>query len=80
MTSNGTMAFSLPRIHSSKKHRSKVDIEVVAAFDIDKRKVGMEVNEAIFAASNCTARFCQYIPKTGVAVGMGRVLDQCHPK
>ena len=51
------------------------DIEVVAAFDIDKRKVGKEVNEAIFVAPNCTARFCQDVPKTGVAVRMGRVLD-----
>jgi myo-inositol-1-phosphate synthase len=28
------------------------DIEVVAAFDIDKRKVGKDVNEAVFAAPN----------------------------
>ena len=30
------------------------DIEVVAAFDVDKRKVGRDVNEAIFAKPNCT--------------------------
>lgn len=30
------------------------DMEVVAAFDVDYRKVGKEVNEAIFAEPNCT--------------------------
>ena len=51
------------------------DIEVVAAFDIDKRKIGRDVNEAIFAKPNCTAIFCPDMPKTGVKVRMGRVLD-----
>jgi myo-inositol-1-phosphate synthase len=51
------------------------DIEVTAAFDIDKRKVGRDVNEAIFARPNCTAVFCREMPKTGVVVRMGRVLD-----
>lgn len=51
------------------------DIEVVAAFDIDKRKVGKDVAEAIFALPNNTLIFCGKIPKTGVKVKMGRVLD-----
>ena len=34
------------------------DIEVVAAFDIDRRKVGIDVSEAIFAPPNCTKVFC----------------------
>ena len=34
------------------------DIEVVAAFDIDRRKVGLDAAEAIFAAPNCTKVFC----------------------
>ena len=50
-------------------------IEVVAAFDIDKRKVGRDVNEAIFAKPNCTAVFCPSMPKTGVKVTMGKILD-----
>ena len=33
------------------------DIEVVAAFDIDRRKVGKRVEEAIFAKPNCTKVF-----------------------
>jgi len=51
------------------------DIEIVAAFDIDKRKVGEDVSAAIFARPNCTRVFCPDIPKTGVTVRMGRVLD-----
>lgn len=51
------------------------DMEVVAAFDIDRRKVGLEVNEAIFAEPNCTTVFCSDMPKTGVKVSMGKVLD-----
>ena len=40
------------------------DIEVVAAFDIDVRKVGKDVNEAIFEAPNCTiVAFCKDLPK-----------------
>ena len=34
------------------------DLSVVAAFDIDARKVGRDVNEAIFALPNCTTVFC----------------------
>lgn len=51
------------------------DIQVVAAFDIDKRKVGKDVNEAIFAEPNCTAIFCPDMPRTGVKVRMGKILD-----
>jgi myo-inositol-1-phosphate synthase len=51
------------------------DIEVVAAFDIDARKVGKEVNEAIFEKPNCTAVFCKDLPASGVKVTMGKVLD-----
>ena len=51
------------------------DIKVVAAFDIDKRKVGKDVSEAIFALPNCTCIFCKDMPLTGVIVKMGRILD-----
>ena len=51
------------------------DIEVVAAFDIDKRKVGKDVNEAIFERPNCTVVFCKDMPQTGVLVKMGKILD-----
>ncbi|MBN2109481.1 MAG: inositol-3-phosphate synthase [Methanosarcinaceae archaeon] len=51
------------------------DIEVVSAFDIDKRKVGKDVSEAIFELPNCTAVFCPDVPVSGTKVKMGRVLD-----
>ncbi|HII81087.1 MAG TPA: inositol-3-phosphate synthase [Methanosarcina sp.] len=51
------------------------DIKVVAAFDIDARKVGKDVSEAIFASPNCTTVFCPDVPLAGVKVKMGRVLD-----
>lgn len=51
------------------------DIEVTAAFDIDKRKVGRDVSEAIFAPPNCTTFFCRDVPSSGVKVRMGKVLD-----
>ena len=51
------------------------DIKVVAAFDIDKRKIGKDVSEAIFELPNCTMVFCADMPKTNVKVKMGRILD-----
>ncbi len=51
------------------------DIEVVAAFDVDRRKVGRDVNDAIFAKPNCTAVFCADLPPSGVTVRMGKILD-----
>ncbi len=51
------------------------DIEVAAAFDIDERKVGLDLSLAIFALPNCTTRFVELVPETGVPVIMGRVLD-----
>jgi myo-inositol-1-phosphate synthase len=50
------------------------DIKVVAAWDIDRRKVGRDVADAIFARPNCTQVFCDHVP-AGVRVAMGRVLD-----
>jgi myo-inositol-1-phosphate synthase len=51
------------------------DIEVVAAFDIDARKVGKDVSKAIFEKPNCTAVFCPNVPEIGVEVQMGPVMD-----
>jgi myo-inositol-1-phosphate synthase len=51
------------------------DVKVVAAWDVDKRKVGKDVAEAIFAKPNCTAVFAEAVPATGAVVTMGRVLD-----
>ncbi len=51
------------------------DLEIVAAFDVDRRKVGRDVCEAIFARPNCTTVFHPDVEKTGTTVRMGRVLD-----
>lgn len=50
------------------------DIEVVAAFDIDKRKVGRSLGEAIFQKPNCARKFYTDIPN-GPIVKKMRVLD-----
>ena len=50
-------------------------ITVVAAFDIDQRKVGLDVHQAIFSPPNCTKAFCNQMPESGVLVQMGRILD-----
>jgi len=51
------------------------DIEVVAAFDIDQRKVGKDVHDAIFELPNCTKKFVDPMPRAGVTVSMGKKLD-----
>ncbi|HEX8580496.1 MAG TPA: inositol-3-phosphate synthase [Allosphingosinicella sp.] len=51
------------------------DIKVVAAWDIDQRKVGKDVGAAIFEKPNCTTVFCGHVPEAGVTVEMGRTLD-----
>jgi myo-inositol-1-phosphate synthase len=51
------------------------DIDFVLAYDIDERKVGRDLSEAIFAKPNCTAIFCADVPASGVKVRMGAVLD-----
>jgi len=50
------------------------DVEFVLAFDIDERKVGIDLSKAIFAKPNCTAVFAE-VPDSGVKVRMGAVLD-----
>ncbi len=58
------------------------DIEFVAAIDIDKRKVGASLSEAIFTAPNNTVKFAD-VPDRGVKVvrgmthdGLGKYLSQ----
>ena len=51
------------------------DIKVVAAWDVDARKVGKDVAEAIVAKPNCTQVFAANVPATGTIVRMGKLLD-----
>ena len=50
------------------------DIVPAVAFDVDARKVGKDLSEAIWAAPNCTQKFSD-VPRFGVEVLMGPVLD-----
>ena len=51
------------------------DVEFVAAFDIDQRKVGHPLEEAIFAKPNCTRIFQSALPVSNVIVQASPVLD-----
>ena len=51
------------------------DIEVVAAFDIDRRKVGQTLDQAVFAPPNCTRDILRPLPKSKIKVQMAPVLD-----
>ena len=50
------------------------DVEVVAAFDVDAKKVGTDVAEAIASEPNNTIRFAD-VPPTGVLVQRGPTFD-----
>ena len=51
---------------------SPKDIEVVAAFDVDERKVGKDLSEAIFAMPNNAPKVSD-VPSTGVKVKQGSI-------
>lgn len=71
-SANGT---SVGLMHRQIGQYRPSDIEVVAAFDIDRRKVGLDVSRAIFSPPNCTKVFCDKVKLTGAVVRMGCVLD-----
>jgi len=50
------------------------DIEFVAAFDVDGKKVGRDLSEAIVASENNTIKIAD-VPPTGVTVARGHTLD-----
>jgi myo-inositol-1-phosphate synthase len=50
------------------------DIDFVAAFDVDKTKVGKDLSEAVFAGQNNTFKFSD-VPHTGVTVDRGMTHD-----
>ena len=50
------------------------DVEIVAAFDVDAKKVGRDISEAIFSEPNNTIQFAD-VPPTGVEVLRGPTLD-----
>ena len=50
------------------------DIRFVAAFDIDRNKVGLDLSEAVFASPNNTVKLCD-VPQLGVKVERGMTHD-----
>jgi myo-inositol-1-phosphate synthase len=58
---------------------SPSDIEFSAAFDVDERKVGKPLEEAMFSPPNCTWVFQRDITSTGIVVAAGPVFDGIAP-
>lgn len=54
-------------------------IRYVAAFDVDERKVGLDLSRAIFSLPNCTAVFQREIPHLNCPVEMGYIIDSVAP-
>src|SRR3712207_4638376 len=50
------------------------DVEFVAAFDVDAKKVGFDLADATTASENNTVKICD-VPPTGVTVQRGPTLD-----
>ena len=50
------------------------DIEFVAAFDVDAKKVGLDLSQAIGASENNTIKICD-VPQLDVPVQRGHTLD-----
>jgi len=50
------------------------DVKFVAAFDVDAKKVGKDIVDAMWASENNTIKFCD-VPKTGIKVLKGNTLD-----
>ena len=50
------------------------DVQVVAAFDVDAKKVGIDLSDAIFASENNTIKFAD-VPPTGMTVQRGHTFD-----
>lgn len=73
---NRDVGFGL--MHADIGGYSPSDLEVVAAFDVDARKVGRDLSEALAAEPNCTTVFAE-IPTLDVTVAKGPVLDGVAP-
>lgn len=54
------------------------DLEVVAAFDVDERKVGKDLSEAVLSEPNSLGRRVD-LPRIGVEVGRGFLMDELNP-
>jgi myo-inositol-1-phosphate synthase len=50
------------------------DVEFVAAFDVDQKKVGLDLADAIHASQNNTIKICD-VPRTDITVQRGPTFD-----
>lgn len=66
-------------IHPSIAGYIPSDVQFVLGIDVDERKVGKDIAEAIFAGPNNTKVFQENVPATGAKVIRGRVLDGVAP-
>ena len=70
---NGDKAIGV--IHADIGGYQPGDIDVVLAWDIDQRKIGLDLNRAIWEKPNAAIAFYTDIPDSGVDVKMGKILD-----
>jgi myo-inositol-1-phosphate synthase len=70
---------SLGLMHYSLGGYKPDDIDFVAAFDIDQRKVDKPLREAVSSLPNCTKKITDHLPDFPVAVLMGKLLDGVSP-
>ena len=54
------------------------DVKFVAAFEVNKKKIGKDLSEAIFTEPNCYAKFAD-VPRLGVKVSAAPMLDGVAP-
>lgn len=54
------------------------DVKFVAAFEVNKKKIGKDLSEAIFTEPNCCAKFAE-VPSLGVKVSAAPMLDGVAP-
>jgi myo-inositol-1-phosphate synthase len=66
---------SVGLMHAQIGGMAPADLKFVAAFDIDRRKVGQPLEVAAFAPPNCAQVFQEELPLSGVEVLMGPILD-----
>ena len=75
LNSNGSKTNALGLMNYEIGGYRPQDIEVVCAFDIDKRKVGLPVKKAIFQSPNCTQLITNHLSAPNATVQMGEIFD-----
>ena len=55
------------------------DFKYVAAFDVNRKKIGLDIADAMWAEPNCCVIYARDVPKTGVKVLPGPISDGVAP-